>query len=120
MDHGDEVARAVPIQRRDLADVGAADKSALAGAGRDQEANPGVRGELVGGLDDLGHQRAIEAVQLGRIVDRKTGDMAACGTFLELGPGRVLSGLVRQIEPTAEVFAADSPAKLAQFGAARA
>lgn len=41
-----------------------------------------------------------------------------CGTFLELGPGRVLSGLVRQIEPDARVFAADSPAKLQEFSAA--
>lgn len=37
-----------------------------------------------------------------------------CTQFLELGPGRVLSGLVRQIEPGARVFAADSPAKLDQ------
>jgi [acyl-carrier-protein] S-malonyltransferase len=43
-----------------------------------------------------------------------------CQTFLELGPGRVLGGLVRQIEPDAKVFAADSPAKLEQFEAANA
>lgn len=43
-----------------------------------------------------------------------------CGRFLELGPGRVLGGLVRQIEPAAQVFAADSPSKLAQFTAATA
>jgi [acyl-carrier-protein] S-malonyltransferase len=38
-----------------------------------------------------------------------------CTTFLELGPGRVLSGLVRQIKPDAQVFSADSPAALSQF-----
>jgi [acyl-carrier-protein] S-malonyltransferase len=43
-----------------------------------------------------------------------------CRSFLELGPGRVLGGLVRQIEPDVEVFAADSPVKLEQFSAARA
>lgn len=43
-----------------------------------------------------------------------------CETFLELGPGRVLGGLVRQIEPDAKVFAADSPAKLEEFATANA
>jgi [acyl-carrier-protein] S-malonyltransferase len=41
-----------------------------------------------------------------------------CQTFLELGPGRVLGRLVRQIDPSAHVFAADSPAKLEAFGEA--
>jgi [acyl-carrier-protein] S-malonyltransferase len=40
---------------------------------------------------------------------------AGADTFLELGPGRVLGGLVRQIEPEATVFAADSPEKLLAF-----
>lgn len=38
-----------------------------------------------------------------------------CDTFLELGPGRVLSGLVRQINADVETFPADSPEKLAAF-----
>jgi [acyl-carrier-protein] S-malonyltransferase len=35
--------------------------------------------------------------------------------FLELGPGRVLNGLIRQIEPDADVSAVDSPRKLQAF-----
>jgi len=42
--------------------------------------------------------------------------MAGAGcTFLELGPGRVLSGLVRGVAPDAATFTADSPTKLAEF-----
>ena len=36
-------------------------------------------------------------------------------TFLELGAGRTLSGLVRQIDPEVETFSADSPKKLSKF-----
>jgi [acyl-carrier-protein] S-malonyltransferase len=45
---------------------------------------------------------------------------AGCGSFLELGPGRVLSGLVRQIDRDAEVAAADSPNTIARFAESRA
>jgi [acyl-carrier-protein] S-malonyltransferase len=38
-----------------------------------------------------------------------------CDTFLELGSGRTLTGLVRQIDPDVETFAADSPKKLEKF-----
>jgi len=50
----------------------------------------------------------------------KTMVQNGCTMFLELGPGRVLSGLVRQIEPGVQVAAADSPEKLQQFTAANA
>jgi [acyl-carrier-protein] S-malonyltransferase len=40
---------------------------------------------------------------------------AGCATFLELGSGRVLTGLVRQIDPDVEAVAADTPEKIARF-----
>jgi [acyl-carrier-protein] S-malonyltransferase len=45
--------------------------------------------------------------------------LEGCGSFLELGPGRVLGGLVRQMDRSLEVSAADSLAKLSEFAAAR-
>ena len=42
---------------------------------------------------------------------------AGVTAFLELGPGRVLSGLIRQIDRSAEVAAADSLAKIEKFAA---
>ena len=40
---------------------------------------------------------------------------SGCDAFLELGAGRTLSGLIRQIESEAETFSADSPKKLGKF-----
>jgi [acyl-carrier-protein] S-malonyltransferase len=49
----------------------------------------------------------------------KTLIAAECRTFVELGPGRVLGGLVRQIDGDVDVFAADTTAKLSAFADSR-
>jgi [acyl-carrier-protein] S-malonyltransferase len=78
-------------------------------------------GRLAGSAEEI-RQALIEQIASPvRWIDCvRTVVQQGCTTFLELGPGRVLSGLVRQIEPGAQTFAADSPAKLDQFLAARA
>lgn len=40
---------------------------------------------------------------------------SGCTSFLELGSGRVLSGLVRQINPDVETASADTPDKVSKF-----
>jgi len=40
---------------------------------------------------------------------------SGCTSFLELGSGRVLSGLVRQIDPDVETASADTPDKVSKF-----
>jgi [acyl-carrier-protein] S-malonyltransferase len=47
----------------------------------------------------------------------RTLRQGGCEAFLELGSGRTLSGLIRQIDPEAETFSADSPKKLEKFAA---
>jgi [acyl-carrier-protein] S-malonyltransferase len=41
-----------------------------------------------------------------------------CEIFLELGPGRTLSGLIRQTDRGIQTFSADSPDGLDRFAAA--
>ncbi len=73
-------------------------------------------GQLVSSADDVRQALIDQIASPVRWVDCVgTLSAAGCRRFLELGPGRVLSGLVRQIEPNAQVSAADSPAALEQF-----
>jgi [acyl-carrier-protein] S-malonyltransferase len=63
--------------------------------------------------DELLDELRRQTVSPVRWVD-SVRTMLASGvrTFLELGPGRVLTGLVRQIDPTVDAVAADSPRRL--------
>ncbi|MBA2463039.1 MAG: ACP S-malonyltransferase [Actinobacteria bacterium] len=78
-------------------------------------------GKLVTGRDQV-HQALIDQIASPvRWVDcvRALADSGVT-TFLELGSGRVLTGLVRQIlGADTDVFAADSPSKLEEFVTSR-
>jgi len=62
-------------------------------------------------------RQIISPVRWVEVVQALVG--VGCDTFLELGPGRVLGGLIRQIEPEATLAATESMAKLGEFVAAR-
>ena len=76
-------------------------------------------GELVTGGSEIRRALVTQIASPVRWVDCvQTLVGAGCDTFLELGPGRVLGGLVRQIDPEVTVATADSPQQLAEFAEA--
>jgi [acyl-carrier-protein] S-malonyltransferase len=73
-------------------------------------------GELVSSGDDIRDALVAQIASPVRWIDCVQALRGAgVTTFLEIGPGRVLGGLVRQIDADAETFAADSRAKLEEF-----
>ena len=103
--HSPLMAEAAEGMRRALADIAFADPHPplLANAdARPITTAAGCRDELVehltAGVDWVG----------------AVGRMTAAGvtTFVEVGPGKVLTGLIRRIAPDAEVVAADDPASI--------
>jgi len=75
-------------------------------------------GSLVRTADEVREALVAQIASPVRWVDCVCALIAeGVGTFLELGPGRVLGGLVRQIEPSADVFSADSGERLEEFAA---
>jgi [acyl-carrier-protein] S-malonyltransferase len=103
--HSPLMAEAADGMRTALADVSFADPSTplLANAdARPIETAAACRAELVehltAGVDWIG---AVERMQA-----------AGVSTFVEVGPGKVLTGLIRRIAPDADVIAADDPASL--------
>lgn len=76
------------------------------------------RGEIVRDADSLRESLVEQIASPVRWVECVQALVAeGVDTFLESGPGRVLGGLIRQINPDADVFSADSPARLDEFAA---
>ena len=101
--HSPLMAEAAEAMRTTLASVGFHDPAVplLANAdARPITSAEGARSELVehltAGVDWVGAVRAMAA--------------AGVTTFVEVGPGKVLTGLIKRIAPDAEVVAADDPA----------
>jgi [acyl-carrier-protein] S-malonyltransferase len=75
-----------------------------------------ARGDLVRDAESLRTALVDQIASPVRFVECVQALSAAgAETFLEVGPGRVLGGLVRQIQPGADVFSADAPARLEEF-----
>lgn len=101
--HSPLMAEAADGMRRALADVTFHDPepALLANAdGHPLATAEACRAELVDHL--------TAGVDWIRIVERMVADGVT--TFVEVGPGRVLTGLVKRIAPDAELIAADDPA----------
>jgi [acyl-carrier-protein] S-malonyltransferase len=103
--HSPLMAEAADGMRAALAGVTFHDPSAplLANAdARPIETAEACRTELV--------EHLTAGVDWIRIVERMTA--AGVSTFVEVGPGRVLTGLIKRIAPDAEIIPADDPASL--------
>jgi [acyl-carrier-protein] S-malonyltransferase len=101
--HSPLMVEAAEGMRRALADVGFHDPEPALLANADGHlltTAEGCRAELV--------EHLTAGVDWIRIVEQ----MAAAGvtTFVEVGPGRVLTGLIKRIVPAAELIPADDPA----------
>jgi [acyl-carrier-protein] S-malonyltransferase len=100
--HSPLMADAATSMQRVLADVAFADPDPplLANAdARPLTTGDACRNELVDHL--------TTGVDWIAAIERMTADGVA--TFIEVGPGRVLTGLIRRIAPDAEAFATDDP-----------
>lgn len=75
-------------------------------------------GAPVSTAEDVRRALVAQIASPVRWVDCVTSLSESGCRFLELGPGRVLTGLVRAIDPEAQFAAADSPAKLAAYAEA--
>jgi [acyl-carrier-protein] S-malonyltransferase len=100
--HSPLMAEAADGMRAALAGVPFADPAAPLLANRDARpltTGDAARGELV--------EHLTAGVDWVRAVEAMTD--AGVGTFVEIGPGRVLTGLIKRIAPDAEAIATDAP-----------
>ena len=78
-------------------------------------------GTIVGDRDQVRHALLAQIASPVRWVDCvRALTEQGCDVFLELGSGRVLTGLVRQIDADVDVSPADSRQKLEEFAEAHA